>query len=474
MTWNHFLCTALLTTNFFTSLASSVALAGLPPAKLLPKYQPSASPPAPASRHSEETAQTHHVRSDIQALQSQNAQLQNQIRALSRQLNESVQIHGQQSEAKHNPAGVQEKIARLQSENHSLRTHIQELTGKVNSIQVASTKGSTPETQQVIRKQQQQIRILEEHNKVLQKQLNELEARFTQIQTRSRQNLRPAVFAEKDYDGKLQKLQTQNDQLNTHFQTLSIRLNKMDGKRAAIAPQTIAFNATQEQALTQLNSQVETLQSQLRTLTGQIEVMNHKIRTLEGKSNAGKSNESKLSTTKSDGLGTPATPVTQSLTKQLLAQKKESTLAVKGGSLPSGQALEAYNQAITLLNKREFDLAQRALHDFIVQYPTNPLVVNAQYWLAETYYIRRDYQQAALGFSAAYKKYQKYKQKGHQGQSAVKAPEILLKLALSLKEMGNKGDASITLDQLENEFPKAPQNIKRQVHAARLELRSRG
>lgn len=463
--------TFFFTTTLLTALISPMAIAGLPPAKLLPKYQPSSNQTSSASRHAENSAQTNQLKSDIQALQSQNAQLQGQIRSLNRQLNEIAQIPSQLSEQRQHTGAMQDKIARLQSENHSLRTHTQKLSDQVNNLQVMATKSSAPETQQVMRKQQGQIQILEEHNKVLQKQLNELEARFTQIQTRSKQIPRSAAYSEKDYDGRLQKLQTQNGQLNSHFQALTIRLNEIDKREPALTPKTVAFNQTQEQVLTQLNTQIESLQSQVRRLNGQIEMMNHKIRTLE--SHAGDT----VATQNYAPSNTPKVHTSApepSLTKEILSQGISPATINNDNSLPSGDALEAYNQAMTLLNKREFDLAQRALQAFVAQHPTNSLVVNAQYWLAETYYIRRNYQQAALGFSDAYKKYQQHKQKGKKGQSAVKAPEILLKLALSLKEMGNKADARITLDQLESEFPHAAQNIKRQVHATRLELRSRG
>ena len=67
---------------------------------------------------------------------------------------------------------------------------------------------------------------------------------------------------------------------------------------------------------------------------------------------------------------------------------------------------------------------------------------NARYWLAETYYVENDYEDAAREFAVAYKKDPK----------GSKAQDNLLKLALSLKGLDRDKDACVALAQLDKEF----------------------
>ena len=64
-----------------------------------------------------------------------------------------------------------------------------------------------------------------------------------------------------------------------------------------------------------------------------------------------------------------------------------------------------------------------------------PLAGNAQYWLGETYYVRKDYENAATAFALGYQKYPK----------SAKAADDLLKLGMSLGNLGKKPDACTRL-----------------------------
>ena len=77
------------------------------------------------------------------------------------------------------------------------------------------------------------------------------------------------------------------------------------------------------------------------------------------------------------------------------------------------------------------------------------LAGNAQYWLGETYYVRKDYNNAAATFAEGYRK---YPQSG-------KAADNLLKLGMSLGNVGQKKEACLTFNQLAHDFPKASSNI---------------
>lgn len=111
---------------------------------------------------------------------------------------------------------------------------------------------------------------------------------------------------------------------------------------------------------------------------------------------------------------------------------------------------EQYENAFSLLRQAQYADAEAALRTFLDRHPDDLLAGNAQYWLGETYYVRGNYQQAAVTFAEGYKKY----------PDSGKAPDNLLKLAMSLGELGKGQEACVALGQLRKQFPNAPSNIQ--------------
>ena len=154
------------------------------------------------------------------------------------------------------------------------------------------------------------------------------------------------------------------------------------------------------------------------------------------------------------GLQAPGTPgvigtVDPAQIEALRAQQAAGTLspapaagsqqaAAPAAALPSGTPKEQYDRAFSLLSQANYSDAEVALRSFVEQNPTDPLAGNAKYWLGETYYVRGDYQQAAVTFAEAYQEY----------PDNTKAPDNLLKLGLALGALGNKSDACGTLSEL--------------------------
>jgi tol-pal system protein YbgF len=128
--------------------------------------------------------------------------------------------------------------------------------------------------------------------------------------------------------------------------------------------------------------------------------------------------------------------------------------------LPGNTPDEQYQYAFGLLRQANYPEAERALHTFIERNPTSPLAGNAQYWLGETFYVRGDYQNAAVAFAEGYQKY----------PDSGKAPDNLLKLGMSLGEIGAKDDACTAFNQLAKQFPAAPANIKERATSERQRI----
>jgi tol-pal system protein YbgF len=103
------------------------------------------------------------------------------------------------------------------------------------------------------------------------------------------------------------------------------------------------------------------------------------------------------------------------------------------------------------MRQTKYAEAEQALRTFVDDYPDHPLAGNASYWLGEAYYLRKDYNNAALTFAQTF---QKYPRSG-------KAPDSLLKLGMSLATLGETADACKALHELGVRYPKAPDTKQR-------------
>ena len=139
-------------------------------------------------------------------------------------------------------------------------------------------------------------------------------------------------------------------------------------------------------------------------------------------------------------------------------------------------AFRQYEEAQHLLSQENFSEAERVLKDILKHYPNDSLIINVHYWLGEIYYTQKNYTKAAVAFGDTYKAYRLLDktanddQKNARKMGFAKAPEALVKLALSFKALGQSNQACVTLDQLRSEFPQLPDNVKRLAETAEQEL----
>ncbi len=110
-------------------------------------------------------------------------------------------------------------------------------------------------------------------------------------------------------------------------------------------------------------------------------------------------------------------------------------------------AEEAYEMAYHLFKSKENDAARKAFDQFIRRYPTSSLVDNALFWMGETYYRTRDYENAVLNYQRVVKEFPK----------GSKGPDALLKMGYALEKMNEPGAAVAAMEKLLKAYPKAPQ-----------------
>ncbi len=112
-------------------------------------------------------------------------------------------------------------------------------------------------------------------------------------------------------------------------------------------------------------------------------------------------------------------------------------------SRPAGSDQQNYEAALDLIESRRYDEANRAFTGFLASFPTSPLADNAQYWLAETYYVRNQY---ADGLAAFRRLIESYPQSD-------KVPDALLKIGFCQAELGERAAARTSLQEVMRQFP---------------------
>ena len=120
---------------------------------------------------------------------------------------------------------------------------------------------------------------------------------------------------------------------------------------------------------------------------------------------------------------------------------------------PLNDPKDLYDRALADLRAGAYAGAQTDFEQMLVRFPAHKLAGNAQYWLGETFYVRRQFKQAAEAFLAGYTTY----------QQSTKAPDSLLKLGMTLAAMGEKKTSCDAFKELAVKFPQAPQAIAKRV-----------
>ncbi len=117
--------------------------------------------------------------------------------------------------------------------------------------------------------------------------------------------------------------------------------------------------------------------------------------------------------------------------------------------LPDENPDKQYEFATSFLKVGDYPTAERAFREFVLSNPEHQLAGNAQYWYAETFRIRQLYTDAAAAYLEGYQKYPK----------GEKAPVNLLKLGVSMVQIGEKDQGCKMINGVEKQYPKANQSV---------------
>ena len=108
-----------------------------------------------------------------------------------------------------------------------------------------------------------------------------------------------------------------------------------------------------------------------------------------------------------------------------------------------------YEFATSFLKVGDYSTAERAFREFVLSNSKHELAGSAQYWYAETFRIRQLYTDAASAYLEGYQKYPK----------GNKAPINLLKLGVSMVQIGEKDQGCKMINGVALQYPKANQSV---------------
>ncbi|MBA2253387.1 MAG: tol-pal system protein YbgF, partial [Nitrospirales bacterium] len=109
----------------------------------------------------------------------------------------------------------------------------------------------------------------------------------------------------------------------------------------------------------------------------------------------------------------------------------------------TGQARESYDRYITTFKQGNLDAAMYGFSQFLTEYPTSDLAANAQYWLGECYYGKKDYARAIEAFDRVKVGY----------PSSEKVPSALLKKGFAHLALKDRNRASSVWRQVVDGYP---------------------
>lgn len=245
----------------------------------------------------------------------------------------------------------------------------------------------------------------------------------------------------------------------------------------------VQFVQTQRNERAQYQATIDRLEEEIRRLNGRIEELEFEQRQTNNRLDqlADRFNQEPNISNNSNagGLNTDLTEQAERSPEQALEALTEQPRDGTLGSIPESavaglprpgpddisepekrefSAEQQYENAVKLLRAGNYQGAQAGLELFLDVHKDHQLASNAAYWLAETHYVRQNYTASAAAFARNF---------GDYGKDSPKAIDNLLKLGMSLANLGQPEQACLTYDELDNSFPDTPAHIQQAVNRER-------
>ncbi len=234
---------------------------------------------------------------------------------------------------------------------------------------------------------------------------------------------------------KLSEIEKQFQELTNKFEEINFKLDKLSSRLSKVqADNQLRFQQIEEKSSTSSFAE----DKQLSSISNQKEdkILPGSSEPQDLGSISYKDTETNLENQITQSVDSTATVVTEEF------QSEEKIL-------PEAPVIKQYEFATNLLKVGDYNTAERAFREFVITNPDHELAGNAQYWYAETFRIRQLYTDAASAYLEGYQKYPK----------SEKAPINLLKLGVSLVQIGEKDQGCLMITGVQKQYPEANQSV---------------
>ncbi len=231
---------------------------------------------------------------------------------------------------------------------------------------------------------------------------------------------------------KLSEIENQFQQLTNKFEEINFKLDKLSNRMSKVQ----ADNQIRFQDLENVLSDGDTNKKITKKTINDNEDLPGSSQPQDLGSVSYKDTATTETTQQTQSIDTAATIITETF------QSEEKIL-------PNESPKKQYEFATSFLKVGDYSTAERAFREFVQSNPEHNLAGNAQYWYAETFRIRQLYTDAASAYLEGYQKYPK----------GEKAPINLLKLGVSMIQIGEKDQGCKMINGVESQYPEANQSV---------------
>ena len=232
---------------------------------------------------------------------------------------------------------------------------------------------------------------------------------------------------------KLSEIENQFQELTNKFEEINFKLDKLSSRMSKVqADNQIRFQDLENV----VSSDVTTNKLTKKTNNEQMEVLPGSSQPQDLGSISYKDTATNETSQKTNSVDSTALVVTE-------------TFQAEEKILPDETPDKQYQFATSFLKVGDYSTAERAFREFVDTNPEHNLAGNAQYWYAETFRIRQLYTDAASAYLEGYQRYPK----------GEKAPINLLKLGVSMVQIGEKDQGCKMINGVEEQYPEANQSV---------------
>lgn len=199
----------------------------------------------------------------------------------------------------------------------------------------------------------------------------------------------------------------------------------------------------QSQGLVEMHGQLEMMQAEVRNLRGEVELQAHNMEQLQNRQRELYLDIDRRLRQLEVGGGPSATSAPPPVTTATPPVTATRSAAPSRGAIDPARERADYEEALNMLREGRYQQATAAYQKFLGNYPGSSYADNAQYWLAESAYVTREFDTALTQFQQVISAY----------PDSGKIPDARLKIGYILYEKSDWPGARHELETVAREFP---------------------